>query len=112
MLYPTDVPYARLLHDHLAVAGIATNGPGVESLRNRAVADAFLRLLALDPDNLERVAVFRLARARPYPNGGRECGAANPLGTRVPRGGCHAWRLGNEALGASSDASGALGSRS
>lgn len=57
-LYPRDVPYARLLHDHLAVAGIATNGPGVESLRNRTVADAFLRLLALDPDNLERVAVF------------------------------------------------------
>lgn len=57
-LYPKDVPYARLLHDHFAVTGIATNGPGVESLRNRAVADAFLRLLALDPDNLERVAVF------------------------------------------------------
>ncbi|MEW1975438.1 PD-(D/E)XK nuclease family protein [Microbacterium profundi] len=57
-LYPKDVPYARLLHDHFAVAGITTNGPGVESLRNRAVADGFLRLLALDSDNLERVAVF------------------------------------------------------
>lgn len=57
-LYSSDVPYARLLHDQFAVAGIKTNGPGVVSLRNRAVADAFLGLLSLSPEDLERVAVF------------------------------------------------------
>ena len=57
-LYPTDVPYGRLLHDHFAQAGIRTNGPGVRPLRDRAIADAFLTLLALDPDDLHRVAMF------------------------------------------------------
>lgn len=58
VLHPLAVPYARLLHDHLAQVGIATNGPGVRALRDRAVADAFLTLLALEPSSLRRVAVF------------------------------------------------------
>lgn len=58
VLYSRAVPYARLLNDHLAAAGIRTNGPGVRSLRDRAVADAFLSLLALHPDELSRVALF------------------------------------------------------
>ncbi len=58
VLHPVAVPYARLLHDHLSAAGITTNGPGVRPLRDRAIADAFLTLLALDPDDLPRVAVF------------------------------------------------------
>lgn len=58
VLHPVPIPYARLLHDHLAAAGITTNGPGVRPLRDRAIADAFLTLLALDPDDLPRVAVF------------------------------------------------------
>lgn len=58
VLHPVAVPYARLLHDHLAAAGITTNGPGVRPLRDRAIADAFLTLLALDPEDLPRVAVF------------------------------------------------------
>ncbi|PFG18511.1 PD-(D/E)XK nuclease family protein [Serinibacter salmoneus] len=58
LLYPVAAPYARLLHDHLAAAGIAANGPGVRPLRDRAIADAFLALLALDPERLDRIAVF------------------------------------------------------
>ncbi|WP_292836851.1 PD-(D/E)XK nuclease family protein [Microbacterium sp.] len=58
VLYPKDIPYAQLLHDHLAQAGITANGPGVRPLRGRAIADAFLTMLALDPDDLQRVAVF------------------------------------------------------
>lgn len=58
LLYPVAAPYARLLHDHLTAAGIATNGPGVRPLRDRAIADAFLALLDLDPERLDRIAVF------------------------------------------------------
>lgn len=58
VLYATSTPYARLLHDHLSSAGILANGPGVRPIRDRAVADAFLNLLQLDPDDLGRVAVF------------------------------------------------------
>ena len=58
VLHPVAVPYARLLHDHLAASGIATNGPGVRPLRDHAIADGFLALLALDPDDLQRGAFF------------------------------------------------------
>lgn len=58
VLHAKPLPYARLLHDHLATAGIATNGPGVRPLRDRAIADGFLTLLALDPDDLQRAAFF------------------------------------------------------
>jgi len=58
ILHPVAIPYARLLHDHLAAAGIQANGPGVRPLRDRAIADSFLTLLALDPGELRRVALF------------------------------------------------------
>ncbi|GAA1941620.1 hypothetical protein GCM10009775_36750 [Microbacterium aoyamense] len=58
VLHPVAVPYARLVHDHLAQVGITTNGPGVRPLRDRAIADAFLTLLSLEPESLRRVAVF------------------------------------------------------
>ncbi len=58
MLYSVAAPYSRLAHDHLAGAGIAANGPGVRALRDRAVADGFLALLSLDPDDLQRIALF------------------------------------------------------
>ncbi|WP_170298465.1 PD-(D/E)XK nuclease family protein [Agromyces allii] len=58
VLHSQAVPYSRLLHNHLAAAGIAANGPGGRPLRDRAVADAFLTLLMLDPDDLRRVAFF------------------------------------------------------
>ena len=58
VLHPVAGPYARLLHDHLAASGIATNGPGVRPLRDHAIADGYLALLALDPDDLRRDAFF------------------------------------------------------
>lgn len=58
VLHPVAVPYARLMHDRLQAAGIRANGPGVRPLRDRAIADSFLTLLALDPDDLQRGAVF------------------------------------------------------
>lgn len=76
VLHSVAVPYARLLHDHLAQVGITTNGPGVRALRDRSVADAFLTLLGLDPGDLRRVAVFDwLGRA---PIRLSEGGAATP----------------------------------
>lgn len=58
VLHPVAGPYARLLHDHLGASGIATNGPGVRPLRDHAIADGFLALLALEPDDLRRDAFF------------------------------------------------------
>lgn len=58
VVHPVAVPYARLLHDHFAACGIATNGAGVRPLRDHAIADGFLALLALDPDDLRRGAFF------------------------------------------------------
>ena len=65
VLHPVAVPYARLLHDHFSTAGITTNGPGVRALRDRAIADAFLTLLVLDPDDLQRVALLDLLGRAP-----------------------------------------------
>lgn len=70
VLYAKPVPYARLLHDHLAAAGVATNGPGVRPLRDRAVADGFLTMLALDPDDLRRGDVFDWLGRAPIRFGG------------------------------------------
>ena len=58
VLHPVAGPYARVLHDHLAASEIAANGPGVRPLRDHAIADGFLALLALDPDDLRRDAFF------------------------------------------------------
>ena len=47
VLYAAQNPYARLLHEHLAAAGIAVNGPGTRPVHERAVARAVLELLDL-----------------------------------------------------------------
>ncbi|MFL0411128.1 PD-(D/E)XK nuclease family protein [Microbacterium paludicola] len=118
VLHSSRVPYARLLHDHLQAAGVATNGPGVRSLRDRAVADAFLSLLALDPDDVQRPALFdwlgrapmRLADGGSAPRTAwerisREAGiSGGDWGARLEE---HAWRLQGrlDALAADPDAS-------
>lgn len=58
ILYTARSPYARLLHDRFAEAGIIFNGPGVRPLRDRATADAFLTMLALDAADIGRRALF------------------------------------------------------
>lgn len=58
VLYTARSPYASLLHDRFAEAGIVFNGPGVRPLRDRATADAFLTLLTLDAADLRRRELF------------------------------------------------------
>ena len=59
VLYSRTDPYARLLHEQLAGAGITINGPGVRSVRERSVARFVLELLALPDSDFARVDVFR-----------------------------------------------------
>ncbi|WP_347978203.1 PD-(D/E)XK nuclease family protein [Microbacterium sp. ProA8] len=58
ILYTARSPYASLLHDRFTEAGISFNGHGVRPLRDRATADAFLTLLALDGADLRRRELF------------------------------------------------------
>ena len=51
------------MHEQLAAAGLAFNGPGSRAVHERAVGRAFLEILAL-PDTLPRTTLFRaLSRA-------------------------------------------------
>lgn len=65
VLYSTADPYARLLHEHLAAAGIAVNGPGVRAVHERATARCLLEVLALGPSNMPRGDVFRALAEAP-----------------------------------------------
>ena len=47
VLYGRGTPYARLLHEHLAVSGITVNGVGTRAVHERAVARTVLGVLAL-----------------------------------------------------------------
>ena len=49
VLYGAPEPYARLVHEHLQLAGIAHNGASVRTLTDSVLGRALLRLLAL-PD--------------------------------------------------------------
>ena len=53
VVYATDQPYVRLLHDHLGAAGIPLNGSAVQTLAESAAGRLLLRLLAL-PGRLYR----------------------------------------------------------
>lgn len=54
VLYATQNPYARLLHEHLGAAGITINGPGTRPVHERAVSRAVLELLDLAGTGPER----------------------------------------------------------
>lgn len=58
VLYASREPYARLLHDHFAAAGIVVNGPGVGAIRDRALVRGFLALLDLPRGEFARADVF------------------------------------------------------
>lgn len=58
VLYADRVPYARLIHEQLAAAGITVNGPGVRPVDERALSRGFLAVLALAGTILHRSAVF------------------------------------------------------
>ncbi|TDD59572.1 PD-(D/E)XK nuclease family protein [Kribbella antibiotica] len=59
VLYSAITPYARLLHEHLAAAEIAVNGPGTRPVQERAIARTLLEVLALVDQDLPRADVFR-----------------------------------------------------
>jgi ATP-dependent helicase/nuclease subunit B len=80
-------PYGRLLHEHLAAAGITFNGPGVLSVADRATSRGFLSLLRMGADGISREALFialgQLRRNADIPTGfwefiARESGVVDP----------------------------------
>jgi hypothetical protein len=58
VLHPTADPYARLLHEHLAAAGVAVNGPSPVPLAARAAGRTLTGLLALPEQGWRRQAVL------------------------------------------------------
>ena len=66
ILYAADDPYARLLHDHLAAAGLPFNGAAVTNLAESVVGRTLLRLLALLDRDLRREDVISLVSAVPF----------------------------------------------
>jgi ATP-dependent helicase/nuclease subunit B len=62
-------PYARLLHDHLELAGIAHNGVSVRTLADSVLGRSLLRLLALADDDFRREDVCALMAGAPVLDG-------------------------------------------
>jgi ATP-dependent helicase/nuclease subunit B len=58
ILHAGAEPYARLAHEHLAAAGVTTNGPAAMPLAGRVAGRALLELLALPERNFRRQDVF------------------------------------------------------
>lgn len=59
VLYAAPSPYARLLHEHLAEAGIVVNGPGVRPVNERGVSRLVLGLLETARTGFRRADVMR-----------------------------------------------------
>jgi ATP-dependent helicase/nuclease subunit B len=59
LLYSAAAPYARLLHEQLAAATITVNGTSSRTIDERAVARAFLEVLALVEHDVPRAELFR-----------------------------------------------------
>ncbi|KQS00737.1 hypothetical protein ASG12_07705 [Williamsia sp. Leaf354] len=74
IFYGSRDPYLRLLHEHLAAAGIAFTAPECHSLADRPVARSLIALLTLDPAELPRrdllAALAEQALRRPETSGG------------------------------------------
>jgi RecB family exonuclease len=76
LLHASPVPYARLAHEHLAAAGITSNGAAVLPLTARAAARTLLQLLALPARNFRRQDVFAWLAGAPLLHRGRWAPAA------------------------------------
>jgi RecB family exonuclease len=59
VLYAARDPYARLLHEHLALAGVEVNGPGVRPVSERGVARLLIGLLEAGRTGYRRADVLR-----------------------------------------------------
>jgi RecB family exonuclease len=75
VLHAATVPYARLLHEQFAQAGIAINGPGTVPVVERSIARGLLGLLELAGGGLPRAELFRALADAP---------ARGPDGERIP----------------------------
>ncbi len=51
-------PYRTLLHAHLGEAGVTVSGPGARTLADTPLGRSLLRLLALDPDDVDPLVVL------------------------------------------------------
>jgi hypothetical protein len=76
ILYPTEQPYARLVHEHTRAAGIPTNGAATQGLAGRVLGRTLLDLLSLRDHGYRRRDVLGLlaaapVRLRPGPDGAR-----------------------------------------
>ncbi|MFN3215699.1 MAG: PD-(D/E)XK nuclease family protein [Acidimicrobiales bacterium] len=71
VVYGAPEPYARLLHDHLAAAGIPTNGAAVASLAASLAGRTLLRLLDLAERGFRRDDVIDLVAGTPMRWNGR-----------------------------------------
>jgi ATP-dependent helicase/nuclease subunit B len=65
ILYAAASPYARLVHEHLAAAGIEANGPGTRPVHERAIGRTLLELLALVDHDVPRADLFRVLAGAP-----------------------------------------------
>lgn len=65
VLYPSEVPYARLVTEQLDAAGIAYNGRAVKPLAERLAGRWLLDLLALPDRRYSRPAVMNLLTGAP-----------------------------------------------
>jgi ATP-dependent helicase/nuclease subunit B len=70
-LYASAEPYARLAHEHLAAAGIETNGSAVVPLAARMAGRVLLDLLALPERGFRRQDVFAWLSSAPLLRDGR-----------------------------------------
>lgn len=77
ILFATPQPYARLVHEHLAAAGIPANGIAPHSLAGHALGRALLDLLALRRHGYRRGDVLSLLTSAPLqPRNGRQAPTA------------------------------------
>ncbi|HUP76000.1 MAG TPA: PD-(D/E)XK nuclease family protein [Acidimicrobiales bacterium] len=65
LLYTAADPYARIVREQLAAAGIAHNGPGVRRLADTLAGRTLQALLALDETQFSRDAVIGLVSGAP-----------------------------------------------
>ena len=85
VLYASAEPYARLVHEHLAAAGITTNGPAVVPLAGRVAGRVLLDLLTLPERGFRRQDVFAWLASAPVLLDG-QVGADARVGAAVARG--------------------------
>jgi len=75
IVYPQAEPYARVVHEQLAAAGIPANGPSPRTLADSLAGRHLLRLLALREADFRREAVMGWLTSAPVRYGATEAPA-------------------------------------